>query len=69
MPVTRIVVKRDGSIEVEGIGYTGKACIDALQQLLAMLKQYGVDVKVDEQKLKPEYYQEVSTKKPVEDEW
>jgi len=54
MPVTRVLVTKDGSIVVEGIGYAGDVCLQDLQRLAEALRRYGIDVKVEQQQRKPE---------------
>ena len=54
MPILRILVKRDGSIIAEGFGYSDITCIRDLEKFIEMLRSLGVQVTVEEQKLKPE---------------
>ena len=54
MPITRIVISKDGRVIVEGIGYTGKVCLQDLQRLVEALRQFGIDVNIEQQQLKPE---------------
>lgn len=61
MPVTRVIITKDGKVVIEGIGYTGRACLKDLQELLERLKLLGIIVKIEKQELKPEAVQ-VSTK-------
>ncbi len=64
MPVTRIIVKKDGSIIIEGIGYTGTACLQDLEKILSTLKAFGIEARIEMQQLKPEaQVQETTTRK------
>lgn len=54
MPQTIVRVRRDGSIEVEGEGYTGDACLRDLEELLKALKKMGVWTGVVSQRRKAE---------------
>ncbi len=63
MPVTRIIVKKDGSIIIEGIGYTG-ACLQDLEKILSTLKAFGIEARIEMQQLKPDaQVQETTTRK------
>jgi len=62
MPTTRVIVMKE-KIVVEGIGYTGDACLKDLNKLLEALKKYGVNAKIEVQQKKPEAY--VSTAQTV----
>jgi len=63
MPVTRVLVTKDGRIVVEGVNYASDACLQDLQRLVEALRRYGIDVKVEQQQRKPEAQvsREVST--------
>lgn len=54
VPTTRVTVKLDGTVVVEGIGYAGRACLADLESLLAELRKLGVDARVEVQEEKPE---------------
>lgn len=66
MPVTRILVTNDGKVIAEGIGYIGKQCLKDLEKLKEALKQYGIEVKVETQQLKPEAHVEVTTYEAIQ---
>jgi len=51
VPATRVLVGRDGSVVVEGVGYSGSECLEDLEELLRRLRERGVEVKVVAQKL------------------
>jgi hypothetical protein len=51
VPATRVLVGRDGSVVVEGVGYSGSECLEDLEGLLRRLREKGVEVKVVAQKL------------------
>jgi len=53
---TRFAIKRDGSVEIEGVGFIGNTCIKELEKIIETLKQFGIEVKIEKQQLKPEYY-------------
>ena len=44
MPTTRIVVRGNGKIYIEGLGYAGNACLEDLKKVLALLKSQGIEV-------------------------
>jgi len=51
VPATRVLVGRDGSVVLEGVGYSGGECLEDLERLLEKLRERGVEVKVVAQKL------------------
>ena len=59
-----IDIAPDGTLKVEAKGYRGGACIDALDKLLADLKQGGIETNIKDQKKKQEFYA-TSTKQEV----
>ena len=61
MPVLRIFIDKNGKIVFDAEGYTGRACLDDLNKVVELLKEYGVDVKIEQQQLKPEYYRASAT--------
>ena len=44
MPETRVTIKRDGTIEIEGFGYEGDTCLEDLMKLIRELDKRGVKV-------------------------
>jgi len=54
MPKTRIYVSKSGKILIEGIGYSGNACIEDLQKLLEEVKKLGVNAEIEMHRKKPE---------------
>jgi len=50
VPTTKVLVGRDGSVVVEGVGYSGSECLEDLEKLLEKLREKGVEVKVIAQK-------------------
>lgn len=63
MPTTRIIVRKDGTISIEGIGYQGAVCLEDLQKILSALRTFGIEAKIDMQQLKPEAQVQETTKK------
>jgi len=37
MPKLRIVIKKDGTAQIEGLGFAGKKCEDATNELIAAI--------------------------------
>ena len=62
MPQILIKINRDGKVEIEGVGYIGKECLIDLNKILQALREYGIEVKIEKQELKPEYYVKVKEK-------
>ena len=56
MPETRIVIRPDGRVEIEGVGYQGTECLEALQKLMESLGRRGIAGEA-RTRLKPEAYQ------------
>jgi len=54
MPKTRIYISKSGRILIEGIGFQGNACIKDLEEILAALKEYGVEAEIEVHKRKQE---------------
>lgn len=54
----RIDVKVDehGKVHVDTSGFSGKACMEEAERLIAMLRQAGLDVSTEDVKLKEEYH-------------
>jgi len=54
----RIDIKVDehGKVHVDTSGFSGKACTEEAEKLIAMLKQAGLDVNTEDVKLKEEFY-------------
>ncbi|MCI4408922.1 MAG: hypothetical protein JHC26_07500 [Thermofilum sp.] len=44
MPETRVTIKRDGTIEIEGFGYEGEICLDDLMKLIREMEKRGVKI-------------------------
>jgi len=59
---TRFIIKKDGSVEIEGIGFIGNNCLKELEKLIEALKQYGIEIRIEKQQLKPEYYHGIEEK-------
>lgn len=47
MPTTRILISKEGKVIVEGIGYSGNACVRDLEKLLEELKKLGVNAEIE----------------------
>ena len=62
MPQILIKINRDGKVEIEGVGYIGPTCVHDLNKILQALREYGIEVKIEKQELKPEYYVKVNEK-------
>jgi len=57
--VIRYVINPDGSVTLDFNGFRGKVCVQELQKILEKLREnFGIDVNIEKQNLKPEYYQE-----------
>ncbi|RLE48466.1 MAG: hypothetical protein DRJ18_01935 [Candidatus Methanomethylicota archaeon] len=54
MPTTRVLIRNDGKVVIEGINYVGNQCLVDLQRLQDMLKSLGVEVNIEAQRKKPE---------------
>ena len=54
MPKTRIIITEDGKVIIEGIGYIGDECIMDLTRIVNELKTLGVEVNIQETKMKEE---------------
>ena len=52
MPKTRIVIKRDGSVVIEGLGYFGSECLSDLHRILEGLEKSGAKIDIKEVKRK-----------------
>ena len=46
MPVTRVLITRDGRVIIEGIGYRGDECLVDLEKVERGLRALGVDINV-----------------------
>lgn len=51
-----VKVDKDGKVHVDTSGFSGKACVEEAEKLIAMLKQAGLDVSTEDVKLKEEFY-------------
>ena len=56
MPVTRILVDRNGRIVIEGIGYQGDECLTDLRIIAEALARLGVKLDVETHQRKQEAY-------------
>jgi hypothetical protein len=52
----KIIIRKDGSIEVDFQGFRGRMCETEFEKLAAVLEQLGVKLSNTEKKHKPEYY-------------
>jgi len=52
----KLFFDENGSVSFNYEGFQGKACIDEFQELIKRLKTAGIDIEIDEQKLKTEYH-------------
>lgn len=52
----KIVINRDGSVEIDFINYRGEKCIQELDRIIEVLKSRGVKIVSKNTVLKPEYY-------------
>jgi len=44
VPETRVTIKRDGTIEIEGFGYEGDICLEDLMKLLREMEKRGIKI-------------------------
>jgi hypothetical protein len=54
MPEIKVIIQRDGQIQVDAVGFTGTSCTEATAALISALGTPTKDEK------KPEYYELVS---------
>ena len=59
MTVIRYAITKDGQVTLDFNGFKGKVCIAEFQKILEKLREnFGIDVNIEKQNLKSEYYQE-----------
>lgn len=53
----KFFIGEDGQLTFDFEGFRGGTCITEFQKILEMLKKQGVNLNIEKQELKPEYYQ------------
>jgi len=61
----KVLIDRKGKIIVDAEGFVGPVCVKEVDKLLSSLKELGLDLDIEEHKLKPEFYQRVEIRKEV----
>ena len=54
MPRIRVVIEREGRVVIEGLGYLDDRCLTDLAALLAQLRQYGLNIDIEQHVKKEE---------------
>jgi len=53
----RFFIGEDGQLHFDFEGFRGGTCLTELQKLLEKLKEQGLNIDIEKQELKAEYYQ------------
>jgi len=56
-----VQIDEEGQISIEASGFSGKACLQATEELLEALKEAGIDADIADFRAKPEMRKEMET--------
>ncbi|MEM2941413.1 MAG: DUF2997 domain-containing protein [Thermoproteota archaeon] len=63
MKQIKFEIRADGSLSIKTEGFVGKECTEVTEELLAKLKQLGIEASTQSIEYSPEYYVEKSKTK------